>query len=892
MHRTSSPHAIDLASCYAQFKSSEIGLSTHDAQQRLKVYGPNELPRDQGIHPIIMFLHQFHNPLVYILIIIGLGSAWMGKRIDAIVIAGVVCTNALIGAIQEYKAQRSINALSSLVVPIAKVVRQGQLLQIPARDLVPGDIIVMEEGDSIPADARLISVKNFSTIEASLTGETASINKSIEQLKESTGLADRSNMVWMGTFVARGTARALVTATGIHTTIGMIAKTMNSIQTSESNFERKIHGLTKNIALLALGASLLTAGIGWIKGFDRIELISLSIASLISGIPEGLPAILTLVLAIGAKAMSDQRAIVRTLTATETLGAVSVICTDKTGTLTYNTMTVKHIRLPDIPHIYVRGAGRSSTGGCEQDGKAIKRDHIPRHSSLIHACALATTAVVNNEGDEYTIIGDPTEAALVVLANKAHVNKQSLASTHTMLDDMPFNSDLKMRATLVRLSDNSRILYVIGASEIVWGRATQVHGENIRDKNSSDQSFFADHIQQGTSEAMRLLGIAYKKINTDTIDEADLHDLVWMGMVGILDPIRAEVPDAIAQCRQAGMRVIMLTGDHKQTAIAIGKRIGLIDEEHPTAYTEEELAHLPPEDFNELLKHCNIFARCTPQRKLLILELLQSQGHIVAMTGDGVNDAPALKKAHVGIAMGKIGTDVAREAAQIVLADDNFATIVSAIKHGRIIYNNVRKSANLALNRIIAGVGCIGGVMLLGDTMPFIGIQLLWLNLVTETITGIGLAFEGSEGNELQGKPVMLDAGLISRETLPFILRNALLMIILTTGTYRYYTQYTDVSAAYATTLAFVVLYLTQFANLLNLRSFTQSLFRLGLWSNPVIIIGIIGSIALQALAIYRPVLQSALQFTAISATDLARMVVIASGVWIGGELYKLIRST
>jgi len=869
--------------------SQSVGLSSSTVDQKRQEFWFNELPRAKTTHRVMMFLNQFNNPLVMILLVIGWWSAYMGKIVDTIVIGIVVTLNALIGAIQEYKAQRSITALSSLVIPVAKVFRDGVLIQIPAREIVPGDIISLEEGDTIPADARLISVKNFSTIEASLTWETTSVNKIIDILPESTSLADRKNMVWMGTFVARGSAYALVTATGKYSIIGSIAQTMNTITTSVSNFEIKISGLTKYITLLALAAACITGIIWWFKGFPMIDLVSLSIASLISGIPEWLPAILSLVLAIWARAMAAQHAIVRSLTATETLGAVSVICTDKTGTLTYNTMTVKNIWLPNWDTIYVRGAWWSSLGWFEHKKNPINHTNNPTLDRCLHAATLCSAAVVHDEwNDTFQIVWDPTEAALVVLGTKAWYSKQSLEPLYRIIDDLPFSSDLKMRATLVTCDDGTNELFVIGASEIVWERSSHLSTQEWSQlKNDTDDHRFHENLMTGTRDAMRLLGIASKKVSDTTINPDHLTDLVWLGMVWIVDPIRAEVPEAIINCKQAWMRVIMLTWDHKQTAIAIWQRIWLIDDTYTDALSEDEIENLSTQEFADRLTRCNIFARCTPQRKLLILELLQNQGHIVAMTGDGVNDAPALKKAHVGIAMGKIWTDVAREAAQIVLADDNFATIVTAIKHGRIIYNNVRKSANLALNRIIAWIGCIWWIMILGDNLPFIAIQLLWLNLVTETITGIWLAFEWSEGDELKGKPITLSHGLIWSDTLPFLLWNAVLMITLTIGTYRYFVTFTDESAMYSSTAAFLVLYLTQFANLLNLRSFKKGIRELWLFSNPVIIWWIIVSILLQSLALYLPFLQNALQFTALSPLHIGILIILSSLVWLWGEAYK-----
>lgn len=887
-----------------EIDSSIQGLSLRDAQERLEKNGPNEITQKTRENLLWVFLKQFNNILVYILLMVIVISFFLGKYLDASVILIVVLTNAILGFLQEYKAEKSVDALKKMVVQTCKVYRDNQLLQVSARDLVVGDILFLEEGDKISSDARLLETKNFSTIEGALTGEAYPITKNTEVCGLHTSLADRQNMVWMGTFVARGEAKAAVVATGNQTEIGKIAEDLQTIVVATSHFEQKIHKLGQQITVIAL----IGAAINFIAAYsfsnDLETNLIFAISSLVSGIPEGLPAILSLILAVGANNMAKKNAIVRVLSATETFGVVSVIASDKTGTLTQNTMTVTQISLVDGNNYKIDGEGWDSKGNLfdKNNQKVDFKNNFNLNKALEIASICQKAKVEQKEDKTWEIIGDPTEASLCVLSKKVNLGKENLSSKIQILDDLPFNSDLKLRGTLVDYNKEKQV-FVVGATEqVLYNSDSFLLGDKVQKVTLEDKKRLEKEIAEKSFEGIRLLGLAYKQEEKDVtkIQAEDLNNLVFVGFVGIVDPIRPEVIPAVLATKKAGIRLLMLTGDHKNTALSIGKQIGLIDNfdqknEFPLAISEQELENLSQQELERIVDKVNIFARCTPRRKLQILEILQKKGHIVAMTGDGVNDAPALKKANVGIAMGKIGTDVARESSEIILADDNFATIVKAIQEGRVIYNNILRSSNLALNRTLAGMGSILGAILIGSSLPFSSTQLLWLNLITETITGIGLAYEKTHGNELDQGPNDLNKGILNKDTVPIVLVNTFVMILVTLSSYFYYLKemdflpFLDNSTQKASTAAFMVLYFSQFFNLLNLRSFEVSVFKIGIFSNKIINIGLIVSVTLQIFALNSPFLQTVLNFKPITLQEFLTFLILSSTVLWTGEIFKMI---
>jgi len=890
-------HSQTVEDALEKLSSNINGLSEKEAKSRLEKFGVNEIPEKKARHPVLIFLKQFHSVLIYILIIAAVISFFSGDLIDVYIIVGVILINAIMGFVQERKADLSIQALKRMIVPHAKVYREGELLQIAARELVPGDIILLEEGDRVPADARLLEIKVFRTVEASLTGESLPIDKGIKVLPERTVLADCKNMVWMGTFVARGQAKAVVTATGISTAFGKIAQDIEKIKRVKGHFKEKTDKLAKQMGIIAAIGASVTFIVGFfIRGFEFLEIFLFTLASLVSGIPEGLPAVLVIVLAIGAHRMVKRNAIIRTLPSTETLGVVTVIITDKTGTLTENTMNVEKIILPSETEITVSGKGWTPSGSFFQKEKIIHPSGNPSLAKLLEIAAISSDAEVLREKNRYEIIGDPTEAALTVLAEKAGLKKEQILEKVKEIDELPFSQELKCEASLLIFPEKSKRkeIYVVGAPEVILNHSTHVLENNkckkITQKQRKDILTQVEHL---TKKAMRVLALAYKEVphHIDGLSEDLVSKLVFVGIVGMKDPPRQGVEEAIAKAKKAGIRVVMTTGDHKGTALAIAKEIGLIDKKtknkYPEALTEQELLDLSEKEFEDIIKNVSIFARLTPNMKLRIVKTLQKQGHIVAMTGDGVNDAPALKRADVGIAMGIIGTDVARESSEIVLADDNFASIVNAIEEGRIVFKNTRQASSFLITTNFAEDVTIISTLLLGLNLPLLPTQVLWLNLVTDGVSDVALAAEPGHGDVLEEPPLKAREGVLSREMIPFILLMTCIMVIFTLAIFNAYLLQ---GIEKARTTAFVVMAFTQLFNVLNMRSLRKSIFKIGFFTNKYIVVSLLVSIILLVMVVYIPFFQNMFHFVPLSLMELLTIFLLSSVVFWLGELYKFIK--
>jgi Ca2+-transporting ATPase len=904
-------HSLPPKKVLDELSTGLAGLSKGEAKNRYLAYGPNEIPEKKATNPLLIFIKQFHSILIYILLIAALISFFIGHIIDVYVIVGIVLINATMGFLQERKAEKSIRALKKMIVPYSKVFREGGLVQMPSRELVPGDMIFLEEGDRIAADARLLEIKNFRTIEASLTGESLPITKFVGTLPEKTGLADRRNMVWMGTFVAAGEAKAVVTSTGVKTALGRISESLEKIKRVKGHFEKKTDILAKQMGVIAAVGASFTFLVGFfVRKFEFSEIFLFTLAVLISGIPEGLPAVLVIVLAIGANRMANRNAIIRTLPTTETLGVASAIATDKTGTLTQNTMNVKKIILPDEEEITISGEGWNPTGNFSQATKIILPLENRKLSKLLHIGAICTNARIVKEEekrDSYKIIGDPTEAALVVLSEKAGLKKEVLLQRETKIDDLPFNPDLKYRASLSLQADNINIkeICVVGAPEAVLEKTQFILGKKgVRKIKQREMKELIAETQGLARQAMRVLALAYKEVpaDVDSLQEPLVNELILVGIVGMMDPPRPEVKEAVAKARKAGIRVIMKTGDHKETAVAIAKEIGLIDNidpdevesiptetgEHPVALTEQELLNLSENEFDDAVSQVSIFARLTPNMKLRIVETLQKQGHVVAMSGDGINDAPALKKADIGIAMGVIGTDVARESSDIVLADDNFASIMSAIEEGRTVFTNTRQASLFLISTNFAEAITIISTLLLGFPLPLLPTQILWLNLVTDGVSDIALATEPSHEQELEYHPRRAAENILSKETLVFVLIMAIAMVIFTISVFRFFLPS---GIEKARTGAFTVMAFTQLFNVLNMRSLNKSIFKVGFLTNKFIVASLSVSVVLLAMVLYVPFFQGVFQFSSLSLIELGFIILLSSFVFWLGELYKRIKN-
>lgn len=888
-------HNVSPAEALNKLSSTKEGLSKQKAKTLLEKYGFNEIKEKGKLHPIFVFLRQFNSFFVYILIAAAFISFFAKHFIDMYVIGAIILINASIGFFQEYRAENTINALKKMIVPYAKVYRDSELLNLPAAHLVPGDIVFLESGDRVPADARIIELKDFTTVEASLTGESFPSQKQLNALKTDIALADMTNMVWMGTFVATGTAKVLVISTGSSTAIGHIAQDIESIKKEKSHFQKKTDILARQMGVIAILSAAIIFFIGFfVRGFEFKEMLLITIASLVAAIPEGLPAVLVIILAIGAFRMAKKNAIIRKLPATETLAIVNTIITDKTGTLTQNIMTAQAILLPGEGEISVEGNGWAPQGEFKKKGSPISPLEIKSLSKLLSmSCLCNNSKLIKEESsDNYKIIGDPTEAAIRVLAEKAGIKEDLLEEKR--IDDLPFDQKLRYRASLVSFKKKkTKQIYIIGAPEILLENSSHVLKLNtIKKINSLDKNSIEKQINALTSRAMRVIAFAFKEVpdNVDDVSGSSVTNLTYLGIVGIMDPPRPEVKHAISRAKQAGIRVIMATGDHKNTALAIAKEIGLSyqnSSNYPEILTEEELEKLSSDEFEKAVKKANLFARLAPHTKLRIAKVLQKNGDIVAMTGDGINDAPALKQANVGIAMGVIGTDVARESAEIVLADDNFASIVNVIEEGRIVFANTRQTSFFLITTNLAEAFTLMVTMGIGLPLPLLPTQILWLNLVTDTGPGIALAVEPKHTSIEEEHPKDPKENILTKEITPFLILMSAIMVMLTVTIFVFYFPE---GINKARTGAFVIMAFTQLFNTFNLRSIKKSIFKIGIFSNKHLIWLVLFSFALIFCALYIPFIQTAFQFAHLSFLEIIFLLVLSSSVLFFGEAYKKFR--
>lgn len=759
-------------------------------------------------------------------------------------------------------------------------------MQIDAKHLVPGDIIIIEEGDKIPADARIITATNFRTIESSLTGESSSVDKDINTLKSDTPIGDRRNMVWMSTLCVAGKGTAIVTSTGEQTAIGQIAYEIKNVKEEKSHFEQITDALAKQMGMIALLGSLIIFIVGYfINQIEFREIFLFSIASLVSAIPEGLPAMLTIVLALGASKMAQKKAVVRDLKAAETLGVVNVIATDKTGTLTQNVMNVEVVQLANGDKFNITGKGWTTKGDFLQNNANVNVKDFSSLVKLLKISYLSNSSQIQYSEDKKNIIGDPTEAALKVLASKSKIVEDL---EEEIVFDMNFSTDKKYRATIIK-SNTGYELFVVGAPEILLKRSAYYLNNKEEQLIPPKQQEFEDDIKKLSQQSYRAIGFAYKTVNStlNTIEDEIVKDLTFVGFVGMKDPARPEAKDAVLKAKHAGIRVIMLTGDHKDTAFAIAKEVGIAGN-NDQALTEEDLLNMSEEEFSLAAKSVNVFARLTPYTKLRIAKELQQHGYVIAMTGDGVNDAPALKQADIGISMGIIGTDTAREASEIILTDDNFATIVKAIEEGRRVFNNVRRSSTFLVTTNVAEQITILLTILLKLPLPLIPAQILWLNLVTDGVSNIALATEQEHGTELKRAPRKKNEGILTKQTVLFVFAMSVVMMVLT---FIFYTRYLPQGIEAARTVAFLCMSFTQLFNSFNLRSFSKSVFSLGIFSNKFLLYGFLLSVLLNVIAVYTPFFRSLLSFDYIEPITVFTILILSSSVLWLGEVYKFILS-
>ncbi|MGM0666289.1 MAG: cation-translocating P-type ATPase, partial [Bacteroidota bacterium] len=810
-----------------------------------------------------------------------------------------------------YKAEKSIESLKKLLSHEALILENGERSIVDVASLVPGDILLLDEGKAVPADGRIIKAKNLQMVEASLTGESLPAGKTEEVLDEDTSLADRKNMVYKGTHVARGSCKVVVTATAENTELGKIAESLKDVGEKESRFRKLTAQIAKIMAAIAVITAIIVFIVGYfVRDFGLEESLLVTIATMVSSIPEGLPAVLSVVLAIGANRMAKKNAIIREFTATETAGSLNVILSDKTGTITQGVLTIKKIFIPGDDEYYVTGEGYEMQGEVRSGDKEVSiKDNELLAKSIIIAGNCNDASIKEdydededgeaNEDDDQNpeVAGDPTEAAMLVLCEKTCLKEESPFKGIEVLDDLPFNPENKFRASLVSYPDESREMLFVGAPEKILSLSSDIiTGDGDKKLDDETSREIRDKIDELSNQSMRVIGCAYKGAEKESreVTADDAEGLVFVALYGIIDPPREEVKDAVAKCKTAGIRVIMVTGDHKQTAMAIAREVGIIEpgEEEgkrdcPLVLTGKDL-EVDDETLDKYTACTNVFARVSPELKLRIARSVQGKELIIGMTGDGVNDAPALKAADLGIAMGQRGTDVARDNSQIVLSDDNFASIVDAIEEGRIVFRNIRLTTFFLLTTNFASTLNLVAALAIGFTYPLSPTQILWVNLVTDGVMDISLATEPGNEDMMKEPPVKKSERIINKEILPNLLIIVPVMVVLALLAF---SHYRPEGVEKARTGAFLVVAMTQIFNAFNLRSLKKSAFAIGFFRNRWLILAFFASIVLQLAAIKLPFMQDIFKFSDLPWIDILVITLMSSLVFGFGELYKFIRS-
>ena len=805
----------------------ETGLSDEEAGQRLEQHGPNELKAKKGRSPILMFLIQFQNPLLYILLIAGVVKALLGSWIEAGVIWAAAVLNAVIAFTQEAKAENAITSLASTVMTKAAVRRNGKRMDLASRELVPGDVVLLASGDKVPADIRLLRGRNLQMNESALTGESLAVEKGIPEvpLPEDTVLAERRNMAYAGSFVTFGQGEGVVVATGLETETGRISRLMEESGGLATPLTRKFERFSRTLLYVILGIAGATFVKGLLWGDSPVYLFDAAVALAVSAIPEGLPAVVTITLAIGVSRMARRHAIVRNLPAVETLGSTTVICSDKTGTLTENQMTVQALYAGEH-HYTLTGNGYSPCGEVRDgEDRPLDPDHLPLPlRRCMMAGILCNDSELEQKDGQWGIVGDPTEGALLVSARKAGLHRPELVQTFARVDSIPFESDYQYMATLNRGEDGN-VIYMKGSIEAVAGRCAQGLSRDGAALPVDREALFLQ-AERMASRGLRVLAFACKAFSGDHFDHEDLESgMVFLGLQGMIDPPRAEAVAAVSAFHAAGVAVKMITGDHKVTAEAIADRMKLGDQKTASAYTGQELAVLESAELQNAVRTASVFARVAPEQKLRLVEALQAMGHIVAMTGDGVNDAPALKQADIGIAMGITGTEVAKEASDMVLTDDNFASIRAAVEEGRNVFQNLMKALAflLAVNGGLSSSIFLSVMTGRGSALPIQPLQVLWINMIVSVTMTIPLAFEPKSHHLMQRCPRSPDAPLLSGSLLRRILVVSLLNLGLIFGVFKWI-QHTTGHLPLARTMAIQTLVFGLFLYLLSLSQFWASL--------------------------------------------------------------------
>lgn len=850
------------------------GLSTEEAGKRLEEHGRNELSEGAKISPVALFLNQFKDFMVLVLMGATLISGLLGEYLDAITIIAIIIMNGILGFVQEFRAERSLRALKELSAPNAKVLRNGSLELLPAKDLVPGDIVLLESGDRIPADLRFLEANSLYVEESALTGESVPVSKHTDMLaNDGVPLGDQRNLGFMGTMITRGTARGIVVRTGMATEMGKIADLIQSTESMETPLQHRLEQLGKLLIIVALALTVVVVIAGIVHGQEPYGMFLAGVSLAVAAIPEGLPAIVTIALALGVQRMIQRKAIVRKLPSVETLGCASVICSDKTGTLTQNKMTVTHLWVGG-EILEVTGDGYDPRGDILKNGKSadIRNNQMLRR--LLQVSVLCNNASLFEEKAEHkrkkgadeepagtwNIKGDPTEGALVVLGAKAGLTHQSVDGLYRRIGEFPFDSERKRMSVLVE-HQGGRMVCTKGAPDVLLQQCSYVLWENrvIPFTQTLKQKVLAAN-EGMAKNALRVLGLAFREVKPTERCEEEYeveNGLVFIGLTGMIDPPRKEVRDAIAKCRKAGIKTVMITGDHQSTAEAIAKQLGIMPSNGGLALNGQQLSQMDDDELDGRVEDTYVYARVSPEHKLRIVKALQRKGHVVAMTGDGVNDAPAIKAADIGIAMGISGTDVSKEASALVLSDDNFATIVAAIEEGRGIYENIRKFIRYLLASNVGEIMTMFLAMMAGLPLPLVPIQILWVNLVTDGLPAMALGVDQAEKDLMQQKPRGARENIFARRLGWKIISRGILIGLCTLAAFWIVLKQGDGDDALvkAQTVAFATLVMAQLIHVFDCRS-SRSIFHRNPLQNMYLVLAVLSSLVLMLAVLYIPQLQ------------------------------------
>ena len=887
-------HQLELDKVIEVLKTSLEGLSSDDAKKLLEEYGPNTLKEKAKKTILALFLDQFSDFMILILIAAAIVSGIIGEPSDAMAIAVIVILNAVIGFVQEYRAEKAIAALKKMSASFATVIRDNKPADIPSSELVPGDVVIIDAGKIVPADLRLSEVAQLKVEEAALTGESVPAEKHIEVIHDQiVPLGDRKNIVYKGTSVSYGRGKGIVFATGMNTELGKIAAMLQEEEESKTPLQKRLAAFGKKLAIAVLAICAIIFGVGIIRGEQPLLMLLTAISLAVAAIPEALPAVVTISLALGAKKMVKQNALIRRLPAVETLGSVTYICSDKTGTLTLNKMTVEEI--------YADGAIVKSEKLKVKSGEETTLHY------LMTALSLSNDATIDKDGK---VIGDPTEIAIYIAAQNAGYTKAELEKDFQRVAEIPFDSERKCMTTIHKWSSGQGVKgpsekinhlleplnpgtlepfqfvsFTKGAVEVLLEKSETIFtSDGLKNINKEEIKRENDRM---ASEGLRVIGVAMRhwhELPRDISPENAEDNLTLLGLIGMMDPPREEAKQAVTLCKTAGIRPVMITGDHPLTAKAIAKRLGIIQDDSQSVITGRNLEDMSMEEFEEKVEHIKVYARVAPEQKLKIIKALQDKGQFIAMTGDGVNDAPALKRADIGVSMGITGTDVAKEASHMILLDDNFATIVKAVKEGRRIFDNIRKFIRYTMTSNSGEIWTIFLAPFLGLPIPLLPIHILWINLITDGLPGLALAAEPAEKNIMMRPPRHPNENIFTGMWVQIIWVGLLM------GAVSLFTQAWALKTGFVhwQTMVFTVLCLSQMGNVLALRSETESIFSQGLFSNKPLIVAFVFTIVLQMMTIYVPFLNSVFKTQPLSLNELMITFGLSSIVFIAVEAEKL----